>query len=103
MGRQKAGKYQNTHNYSNIGGVLFDKSRENMRPSKKNMFERRLRNRLKRKYAKENLGSIIGRPKKPPIMNSEKIDGSSIRMFISLIEGGSKIYTCHVLGCGKIF
>lgn len=35
---------------------------------------------------------IMGRPKKPPIMGSERTD-----------EGGSKTYTCHVLGCGKIF
>jgi len=37
-------------------------------------------------------GTIIGRPKKPPIIGSEKTD-----------ETGTKIYTCHVLGCGKIF
>lgn len=52
---------------------------------------------------------IMGRPKKPPLIASEKTDGKSRsilkRLIIhhSSIEGGSKIYTCHVLGCGKIF
>jgi hypothetical protein len=74
-----------------------------MRNKKKHMLDRKMRNRLKRKFAKENLGSIIGRPKKPPLLNSEKIDGTIINTHSLLLEGGSKIYTCHVLGCGKIF
>jgi len=37
-----------------------------------------LRNKLKRRFAKESQGgSIIGRPKKPPIIGSEKTDGKS--------------------------
>ena len=60
-----------------------------------------MRSKLKRRFAKEGGGggltlgpggTIIGRPKKPPIIGSEKTD-----------ETGTKIYTCHVLGCGKIF
>ena len=34
----------------------------------------------------------MGRPKKPPIYGSERTD-----------EQGNKVYTCHVLGCGKTF
>jgi len=52
----------------------------------------------------------MGRPKKPPLIASEKTDGKFISCFsfdlndeFKNIEGGSKIYTCHVLGCGKIF
>ena len=56
----------------------MDKARENLRNKKKHILDRRLRNKLKRRYAKESLGSIIGRPKKPPIMNSEKIDGTQL-------------------------
>ncbi|CDW88817.1 protein kinase domain containing protein [Stylonychia lemnae] len=77
MGRQKIG---------------FDKARNQLRHKHKHNIDKRLKNKLRRILAKENQGSIIGRPKKPPIIGSEKTD-----------EGGSKIYTCHVLGCGKIF
>lgn len=38
------------------------------------------------------MSNVMGRPKKPPIIGSERTD-----------DTGSKIYTCHVLGCGKIF
>ena len=41
---------------------------------------------------RSNLSNVMGRPKKPPIIGSERTD-----------DTGSKIYTCHVLGCGKIF
>jgi hypothetical protein len=64
-----------------------------LRVKKKLVLDKKLRNRLRKKFAKENsLGNIIGRPKKPPLLSSEKTD-----------EGGSKTYTCHVLGCGKVF
>lgn len=48
---------------------------------------------------------IMGRPKKPPIMGSERTDGKYFLFIIRLniVEGGQKTYTCHVLGCGKIF
>ena len=34
-------------------------------------------------------------------MGSEKTDGKNYG--IDRLDGGSKIYTCHVLGCGKVF
>ena len=52
-----------------------------MRSKKKQLLDRKLRNKLKRRFAKENLGSVIGRPKKPPIINSEKIDGKQITSY----------------------
>jgi len=38
-------------------------------------MDRKLKNRLRRMMAKENQGTFIGRPKKPPIIGSEKTDG----------------------------
>jgi hypothetical protein len=55
-----------------------------MRIKKKHLLDKRLRNKLKRRFAKENSGSIIGRPKKPPIMGSEKTDGKSTLFAINL-------------------
>ena len=51
--------------------------RDNIRNKKKHILDKRLRNKFKRRFAKENSGSIIGRPKKPPIMGSEKTDGKN--------------------------
>lgn len=76
----------NLHINCSLGGMTFDKARDSMRNKKKHFLDRRLRNKLKRRFAKENLGSIIGRPKKPPIINSEKIDGNIF----------SSILTCFI-------
>jgi uncharacterized Zn-finger protein len=66
----------------------FDKVRTSI--IKQNKLKHKLRNKLRR--GPRTLNLMIGRPKKPPIIGSEKTD-----------ETGTKIYTCHVLGCGKIF
>lgn len=47
-----------------------------MRTKAKNRLDKRLRNKLKKRFAKENQGSIIGRPKKVTMMGSEKTDGN---------------------------
>lgn len=39
-----------------------------------------------------SFGASMGRPKKPPIYGSERTD-----------DNGTKIFTCHVFDCGKIF
>ena len=39
-----------------------------------------MRNQFKRRFAKENQGSMIGRPKKPPIMGAEKSDGKMLNL-----------------------
>ncbi|TNV73102.1 hypothetical protein FGO68_gene4695 [Halteria grandinella] len=90
--------------------IGFEKVRSSiLKQTKKHKLDKRLRHKLKRRFAREGggeghhhrrgasltigpNGTIIGRPKKPPIIGSEKTD-----------ESGTKIYTCHVLGCGKIF
>lgn len=93
----------------------FEKVRSSIiKQSKKQRLDKRLRLKLKRRFSKAGAGSggailragpngtIIGRPKKPPIIGSEKTDGMLFKILI-IIEAGTKIYTCHVLGCGKIF
>jgi len=60
-----------------------------IKQNKKHRMDRRLRNKLRRKFAKQggsrgailragpNGSTIIGRPKKPPIIGSEKTDGKT--------------------------
>lgn len=57
--------------------IGFELGRDNLRNQKKLGIDKKMRNRLRKKFAKENnLGSIIGRPKKPPLLSSEKTDGN---------------------------
>jgi hypothetical protein len=81
LGRQKAGMHHYLYQLLGVDifihcvSIGFEKVRDSLRNNKKHILDRRLRNKLKRRFAKENQGSIIGRPKKPPIMGSEKTDG----------------------------
>ena len=75
MSRQKIGKRRRAISDLTIG---FDKSKGTLRLKQKHHMDKRMKNRLRRMMAKENQGNIIGRPKKPPIIGSEKTDGKTI-------------------------
>jgi hypothetical protein len=81
-------KSLNNINRTKIG---FDKVRSSIiKQTKKHKLDKRLRHKLKRRFAREGgerkgasltigpNGTIIGRPKKPPIIGSEKTDGNPI-------------------------
>lgn len=56
----------------------FEGIRESLKNKKKLGIDKKLRNKLRKKFAKENnLGNMIGRPKKLPLISSEKNDGKN--------------------------
>ena len=58
-------------------------------------MDKKLRQKLRKKFEEENAPE----KKIPKIKGKKKARSPSF----TREEGGNKIYTCHVLGCGKIF
>lgn len=78
-----------------------------MKGSSKFMMDKKLRMRLRKKFEEENNMALNKQATKAKGKSEGKPRNGGSRkketLSIEKEESGNKIYTCHVLGCGKIF